>query len=132
MNLRCRRRGTSGHGSTWTEPVNAYLAPFTLISLENLFDPCALGINALSHYCIRALLNPSTQSYPHDEAWVKSGAGPELENFRRFNLNDHGVLITFDEYQIDCYAAGQSEVLVPFLVLGDSLAERAHKIVVPN
>lgn len=120
------------HGSTWTEPVNAYLAPFTPISLESLFDHWPLGIEALSRYCIRTLLNPSTQTYPHDEDWVKRGAGPEVENFRRFNLNDHGVLITFDEYQIDCYAAGQSEVLVPFSVLGDNLAERLRKIVVPN
>lgn len=120
------------HGSTWTEPVNAYLAPFTPISLESLVDHSLLGIEALSRYCIWTLLNPSMQTYPHDADWVRRGAGPEAENFRRFNLNEHGVLITFDEYQIDCYAAGSSEVLVPFSVLGDTLSERLRTIAVPD
>jgi hypothetical protein len=44
------------HGNTWTEPVNAYVAPFTPIGLENLFIDWSLGIEALSRYCIRVLL----------------------------------------------------------------------------
>lgn len=118
------------HGSTWTEPVNTYMAPFAPISLETLFTHFPSGIEALSRYCIQALLSPSVQTYPHDEDWVKRGAAPEAANYRKFNLTDHGVLITFDEYQIDCYAAGQSEVLVPFSVFADNLAERLRKAVV--
>ena len=66
--------------------------------------------------------------YSHDEQWVMSGAGPEEKNFSSFNVTDKGLLITFDEYQIDCYAAGPSEVFVPYSVFTENINDRFRKV----
>jgi hypothetical protein len=110
------------HGSTRTEPVNVILDPFTPLRLESIFRDLPEGVAKLSAFCIGSILKSKT--YPHDEAWVKSGAGPQSGNFSKFNLTDEGLLVTFDEYQIDCYAAGRSEVLVPYTVFGDNFDSR--------
>lgn len=120
------------HGSTWTEPVNAFLAPFAPISLESLFADVSLGVEVLSRYCVRTLLDPSMPGHQRDKSCVGRGAGPEPKHFRSFNLTKYGILITFDEYQIGSFAEGPSEVLVPFSVIGDNLTEPLRKIVVPE
>lgn len=112
------------HGSTWTETVNTFFDPFKSFGLADVFINVSIGIDGLSRYCIHALLDPANQSYPRDEQWVKSGAGPEERNFSRFNVTDRGLLISFDEYKIDCYAAGQSELLVPYSVFAGNIEDR--------
>jgi hypothetical protein len=110
------------HGSTKTEPVNAILDPFTPLRLPSIFCDLSKGIEALSRFSIDFLLK--SKRYPHNEAWVKAGAGPKPSNFQNFNLTSEGLLVTFDEYQIDCYAVGRSEVLVPYSVFGDNFDSR--------
>lgn len=112
------------HGSTWTEPVNAFLNPFRPFGLSEIFPDLSVGVAALASYCINFVLHPKTPGYSRDEEWVKSGAAPKPSNFSKFNLTEQGLLVTFDEYQIDCYAAGRSEVLVPYSVFGDNLDSR--------
>ena len=103
--------------------MNAILDPFTPIRLESLFPDFPKGVADLSNFCMNSLLH---SQYPRrdDEEWVKSGAGPKSSNFSKFNLTNEGLLVTFDEYQIDCYAAGRSEVVVPFMVFGDNFDSR--------
>ena len=110
------------HGSTRTETVNALLDPFTPLRLSSVFPDLSKGVADLSNYCVDFLLKSPT--YPHDEGWVKSGAGPKPSNFSKFNFTAEGLLVTFDEYQIDCYAAGRSEVVVPYSVFGDNFDSR--------
>ena len=49
-----------------------------------------------------------------DPDHVTRGTQPSTTNFNAFNLTPRGVLVTFDEYQVGCYAEGPSEILVPY------------------
>jgi hypothetical protein len=42
-------------------------------------------------------------------------------NFSRFNIKPEGLFISFDEYQVDCYAVGPSHVLIARNLLNEYL-----------
>jgi hypothetical protein len=113
------------HGSMQSETLNAILDPFTPLRLSSIFPDLRKGAADLSNYCIKSLLDSQLPyGAARDENWVKTGAGPKPSNFAKFNLTKQGLLVTFDEYQIDCYAAGPSEVLVPYGVFGNNFDSR--------
>jgi hypothetical protein len=49
-----------------------------------------------------------------DENWIKEGAGAKAENFENWNLTKKGLMFTFNQYQIAPYAAGGSQVIIPY------------------
>ena len=44
-----------------------------------------------------------------------------MQNFAKFNIIGTGLLVTFDEYQVDAYVAGASQVQVPKDILKEYL-----------
>lgn len=111
------------HGNHWTESLNIQTGPIRDLRITDLFvDPVA-GVRRVSEYAVRELLLPR-DGQTRDEDWVRRGAGPETENFKSFNLTSRGLLLTFDEYQVGCYADGQSEVHVPFDVMREQMEPR--------
>ena len=103
------------HGNNWTEVINYRADQGVVLGIQDFFAVPDLGIKMLSEYSISSLLG-STE-FRRDEAHVKRGAAPDPDNFVNFNLSTEGVSIVFDEYQVGCYAAGKSEVLVPYAAL---------------
>jgi hypothetical protein len=91
------------HGAHWTESTNVHTIPVRELGIEDIFDEASVGLNRLSEHVIRELLQPS-DGYVRDEAWVRTGAGPDPKNFRSFNLTCRGILVRFDEYQVGSYA----------------------------
>jgi hypothetical protein len=92
------------------------------LSLMHVFRDTKTGLSTLSRYCLAALGLDGSD-------WA-DGAAPRLENFDRFNLHSDGMPITFAEYQVGPYAAGESVVVVPWSVLvGDIVpASVVHKL----
>jgi len=110
------------HGSHWTEPLNLLVTPLRELGIADIFQDPTAGLTALSAYAIDQLLAPSQDRPLRMEALVRRGAGPDPRNYCAFNLTSRGVLVTFDEYQVGCYAEGPSEVHVPYHVLSHSLS----------
>lgn len=99
----------AAHGGQSTRVQNFLISPFQPITLADLLaDDSSLA--GLSAFVRERLL--STGKY--DEAWVLRGTEPEENNFSRFVLDNHGLRFIFEEYQIDCYAAGRQELWIGY------------------
>jgi hypothetical protein len=103
----------AAHGGRRTHVQNFLISPFQPITLAELIAETS-SIQDLSRSIRERLL--STGQY--DEKWLLRGTEPEEEKFSRFVLEDHGIRFIFDEYQIDCYAAGRQKAWVSYDQLG--------------
>lgn len=98
----------AAHPQHWLDTLTFDLASQKVIKLPELFKPGSDYIKVLSRTCIRELKQRGLE-----EKWVEQGAGPEAENFNYFNLSDKALIITFPEYQVAPYAAGEQVVEIP-------------------
>ena len=106
------------------------------LKLDDLFRPGAQHLRALAAYCVadlkrqdeedhrRAVAHATSKGRPPDAAgvrtpdsWFQSGAGPEVENYRAWNLTAEGVVVAFASCQVMSCADGEKEVLVPYAAL---------------
>lgn len=115
------------HGGTNTEVVNYCSERGAVLPLNGLFASPEVGIANLSAYCISALLSEDHRT--RNRSNVERGAGPDASNFEMFNLSTEGILLTFDEYQVGCYAEGRSEVLVPYAVMRPFLSDYMESLI---
>jgi hypothetical protein len=65
-------------------------------------------LQVISDYCVTEL----TARLGAD-GWM-GGAGPDLANYKTWNITPSGLVVTFDPYQVAAYAAGPQEVLIPY------------------
>lgn len=79
------------------------------LALENLFEPGSDYLQKISDYCI-AELQTREAVFPDFEQYIQ----PDPENFPTWNIQDNGLLITFDVYLVAPYAAGPQMVEVPY------------------
>jgi hypothetical protein len=109
----------AAHPSHNTRTMNFRLRPSPmLLELTDVFRSGSGYVEFVSSYSINELRG---QSDPVD--WIQKGAGPDQRNFKQFLLVKDGLLIFFDEYQVDCYAAGRREVLIPISAMTTILKE---------
>jgi hypothetical protein len=94
-----------------------------LLSLDQVFDAVDY-LEHLSRLSRAALLSDSGR----DEQWVLSGTEPKRESFCAFNIGVAGLLITFDEYQVDCYAAGPQVIEIPASAIADMVHSRIRSL----
>lgn len=111
---------SNGRSVTWTYLKN----PLYTITLEDLFMPASRYLDLLSRLSRESLL----RSGERDEKWVYGGTEPEAKHFTAFNVSPSGLLLTFDEYPVDCYAAGPQIVEVPFMELKPLLNVRLPRL----
>ena len=102
----------AAHGGRETRVQNFCINPFQPITIQHLVGDIG-GLDKFAEF-VRAKLT-TTKSY--DPQWLGSGTSPEYGNFSLFNVDKHGILLTFAEYQIDCYAAGEQELFLGFYEL---------------
>jgi len=114
----------AAHPNHWTKVKNVQLGPLIPLHFADLFAPDAPYLKVVSDYCISHLSKEKGLSEPSD--WILEGAGPDAKNFSHFNITLDGLFISFDEYQVDCYAAGPSNVLVARNLLREYLNPRCH------
>ncbi len=82
-----------------------------ILALADLFQSGSNYLQVVSDYCVAELTTRLGA-----DAWL-AGAGPDLANFKTWNITPTGLAITFDPYQVAAYAAGPQEVLIPYDVL---------------
>lgn len=90
--------------------------------LAELFKENVDYLKALSDYTIPELKRRDDLADFTDEDWIQSGAGATSDNYAATYLSDSGVVVIFSPYQVAAYAAGPSEVVVPYSVLQGKLA----------
>jgi len=99
----------SAHGSRSTRVQNFLISPFQPITARDLLaENSSLG--DLSELVRTRLL--SNRQY--SENWVIKGTEPSDDNFSNFVLEKNGIQFIFDEYQIDCYAAGRQKLWIGY------------------
>ncbi|MDQ7814448.1 MAG: DUF3298 domain-containing protein [Patescibacteria group bacterium] len=89
------------------------------LELEDLFKPHTEYLKIISEYSI-AELNKRDVS---DTSWISNGAGMDVKNFQFFRLTREGLNILFPPYQVASYAEGPQEVVIPFTLIEDILAD---------
>lgn len=135
-----------GRGATHTTQfrrvLNFDLTTGRVLRLGDLFKPDARHLEALAANCIADLQRQDEEEHRKEIARVtaegkpasraglrtpdsdfESGAGPDAENYRAWNLAAEGVVVTFAPCQVFGCAAGEQEVVVPYSALAEILDE---------
>jgi hypothetical protein len=79
------------------------------LTLGDLFLPNSNYLERIAEYCITEL-----SKQPYADGLFLDGAQPTPENYRNWNIEPGGVMITFDAYQVAPGAAGPQKVVVPY------------------
>ncbi len=103
----------AAHPTSYSITFNYDLAAGRELRLGDLFNNDAY-LQTISDFC-KAELSARDIGFS-DPLW-QSGAAPLEENYKRWNLSDEGLVITFDVYQVAPYAAGPQTVIVPYEAL---------------
>ncbi len=112
----------AAHPNHWTSVTNAQMGPLVPLSFGQLFDFHTPYLKIISDHCISELTKEKGLIEASD--WIVRGAGPDLKNYSKFNITPNGLLISFGEYQVDCYAAGPSQVLIKPCLIKEYLNPR--------
>ncbi|HKR00569.1 MAG TPA: RsiV family protein [Pyrinomonadaceae bacterium] len=105
----------AAHPNHTTLVFNYDLATGRKLGLPDLFKPGSNYLEVISQYAVKQLKD-ELQPEPGDD-WIEQGAGPKLENYKRWNISPKGLEVTFDPYEVASYAEGIHEVVIPFSVL---------------
>lgn len=102
----------AAHPGHYSVALNYDLQRGSVIHLDQIFFPGSPYLQVVSDFC-------KTQLAARDIGFdmFSAGADPLPENFQRWNISDAGLTITFDEYLVAPYAAGQQIVVIPFAEL---------------
>jgi hypothetical protein len=86
--------------------------------LQDLVAAADTALERMAVYCSQVLRD--TLGEYLDEAMLKSGAAPELDNYSSFSLFPAGLRIHFQPYQVAPFVAGAQRVDVPLEVILDA------------
>ncbi len=100
------------HPNHDVETFNFLMPDGWQVFLPEIFD--RLAIERISRLAVADLVRqfdgPDSMS---DDDWLKTGAGPDWDNFKDFLLLPDTLAIRFPPYQVAAYAAGDQEVEIP-------------------
>lgn len=63
---------------------------------------------------------------------MNRGTEPDEKHFRAFNITLSGLLLSFDEYQVDCFGAGPQSVEIPYEELKAVINPRLPRLLWPR
>ena len=115
-----RYHAGAAHPHPTVRTITAQRKPLIVLELDDLFVPESSIAIRLSQIAVSQLL----KSDAVDPDWVRTGAGPDVANFRHFNVVASGLLLTFPEYQVGSYAEGQYSTTASWADLRDLLNPR--------
>ncbi len=97
------------HPYHYRRVLNYDLGTGKALALKELFKPNTDYLKIFAKYANKKL-NTTLQ-----EKWmIADGTAPKPQNYKNWNPQADGLLITFDEYQVAPYAAGTQEVEIPY------------------
>lgn len=98
--------------------LNYNLTTMQEMSLSDLFKQNSPYLNVLAQYS-RQLLSKTLKQ----KELIDSGTVPDPENYKIWNLNVDGLLLTFEDGQVAPKGYGTQTVLVPYHVFANLLSE---------
>lgn len=101
--------------------LNFDLSTGKVIELEDLFKKNSKYLNVIADYC-----NKTLNEKLEDKMFIAEGTKPIAKNYKNWNLENDGILITFDEYQVAPYSHGAQEVNISFEVLKHILSSEVQ------
>lgn len=116
----------AAHPNSYTSTYNFLLAPVRRLGTADLFDRKIDHLEWLSKTCAADLLK--TRDSEAARKWATEGTAPESKNFRSIAIDNAGLVVTFDAYQVDCYAAGPQIVHIPASEAKDVLNARLRPL----
>jgi hypothetical protein len=108
----------AAHPNAQTKTLNFLLHPGSApLEFYDLFLWHSAYLDVVSRFCApllhKAVWNERS-NYPETvDDWIAKGAGPQSKNFEKFLLEEGGIRVFFDAYEVACYAAGRQEVFIP-------------------
>ena len=105
------------HPFTTHAALNFDLTAHRPLELAELFRAETGYLEIIAGYCTEQLRQRPEIGFEGFE----DNAAPREENYRVWSITPHGLLITFEEYQVAPYASGAQQVLVPYAVLEAAL-----------
>lgn len=117
------------HPNQDIETFNFLMPDGWRVFLPEVFDP--LAVERISELAIADLKRQWGGDSLSDDDWLKSGAGPDWDNFRDFMLLPNSLVIRFPPYQVAAYAAGPQAVELPLAEL-KGLMRRDWRTPVPS
>ena len=100
---------TAAHPGLNNLTLNYDLGQGQELSLNDLFLPDSNYLELMAEYCMNELRN---QPFPDFSSL--EGAQPTPENYRHWNIEPGGLMITFAAYQVAPGAAGPQTIVVPY------------------
>lgn len=92
-----------------------------LLTLTDLTHDLPNFLKRISDICRASLrADKDLEQFTHG-AWIDEGTPPTPDSFAVWTITERGLLITFPEYQVAAYVAGQPEVEIPLTKLNDLL-----------
>lgn len=110
----------SAHPNRYTRSFNYDLEHNRELQLADLFVPNTSFLKKLSQVAIATVKttpNDHGELLERDLEWLNEGAGPDEMNFHTVTVSPEGLYVQFDPYDIDAYAAGDTEILIPYAQL---------------
>ena len=110
----------AAHPNSHTEVLNYDLKNGRVLSLADLFKPGAKYLQLISTYAINDLRAQAKAKGPDSmlsDETIRSGAGPNIKNYKSWTISRKGLSLTFDAYQVAPYAAGPQNVVIPYSAL---------------
>lgn len=107
------------HGAEYQIPLNYDLKNGKEIFLPDIFAGQSDYLQKISDYCIADLTKQITQALGSENTeyidynWIKTGAGPDAENFKIFLIDNGSITFYFPQYQVAPYALGGFKVIMP-------------------
>jgi hypothetical protein len=102
----------AAHPGQYSHAFNFDLDTGKFLDLSNGFLPGSDYLQRIAYYCTDALDQSGNLQDPQ-------GAAALEDNYRIWNIQPDGLLISFDTYQVAPGAAGRQQVLVPYSILKD-------------
>jgi hypothetical protein len=104
----------AAHPNNFSSTLNFDLNSGKMFKLAELFKAKSNYLAVISKYATTNLKAQNRLDFPE-------GAQAKAENYANWAFDRGGIMFTFDPYQVGPYAAGRSEVLVPYSILMDIL-----------
>jgi uncharacterized protein DUF3298/peptidoglycan-N-acetylmuramic acid deacetylase PdaC-like protein len=112
----------SAHPSTTYESLNYGINGPGVLKIADLFKKNFGYLKVISDYSIKSLKEQQTKMGVNiDSGWIETGAGPDTNNFKAFNIKDDSLILTFNAYQVAPYYVGSQTVIIPLNEMKDIL-----------
>ena len=102
--------------------LNYDLSRDEILTLDSLFKPESTYLPLLAKACQQQLTDRLSDGMLW-MPWNREGSKPYPENFKIWNLEEKGLLITYQEDQVNPYSAVPQTILIPYASLRSVLSE---------